>query len=441
MKVPILVPTINANDDIVRIVHLHVDSGATVSAGTAIADVETTKAVATVQAEHSGTITVACKVGEELAVGSPLGWIEGDGIEVAPAEIACPPAVAVRESSPRAPVESPTPRVLPSVPSPPDEPARFDLTRLSAAAKALATQRGIDPEAQLPRDLGLVTAARLATLLSAAGSNDQPSRPGTVRTRVPLTKRAEIDALRIGAGEHLRSALSVHFRGAAVRNFVERNTSHGLLPLIIHEASRLIADRPALRSYYNCGEIVTYEQVNVGVAIDVGHGLKVAVVRAADRLTPDEIAGRIAEMTVDEMENRLRVQDVTDGTFTVTDLSAFDVLHFQPLINGEQSAILGIGGDSTQPDHPMSFTMAFDHRVLSGKEVAEFLQVLRDRILSYAPSPAVTAPDEQSCDMCLIDLQSYYREFGRARYAVMSHYMRADGTTGLICHRCRSGVI
>jgi 2-oxoglutarate dehydrogenase E2 component (dihydrolipoamide succinyltransferase) len=161
----------------------------------------------------------------------------------------------------------------------------------------------------------------------------------------------------------------------------------------------------------------------------------VVTIPNAPTLNAAAIGRRLAELTLDYMENRLAPAEVQGATFTVTDLSAFDVLQFEPLINGRQSAILGIGGDSTLPGHPMSLTIAFDHRVLNGREVGMFLRSLRDRILARAsPSSPAPATTPTCCDRCLIVVADYYQQFGAV--GVMHHWTRPDGSTGLLCHSC-----
>ena len=141
-----------------------------------------------------------------------------------------------------------------------------------------------------------------------------------------------------------------------------------------------------------------------------------------------------------------------DSSLTITDLSGFDILYFHPLINGKQSAIIGIGGDSTQPDYPMSINMTFDHRVSDGREVATFLNQLRARLISYAasdqpPVEKTTVPHRTvntstesvgdkpvCCDTCGIDLGTYHRDFGSDAY--MLAYFKEDRSMGSVCHRC-----
>jgi hypothetical protein len=85
----------------------------------------------------------------------------------------------------------------------------------------------------------------------------------------------------------------------------------------------------------------------------------------------------------------------------------------------------------------MSLTVAFDHRVLTGREVGGFLQALREKILARAlpaEAPAEISPAPACCDRCLIEVPAYYEKYGDV--GLMHHYARADGRTGLICHAC-----
>jgi hypothetical protein len=130
------------------------------------------------------------------------------------------------------------------------------------------------------------------------------------------------------------------------------------------------------------------------------------------------------------------------------------------LINGRQSAILGIGGDSNMPNFPMSISMAFDHRVSNGREAAIFLNELRSRIISYGDSNTSKLPSEMAmversnvdsikldavrassviCDTCGIDNVSYDRDFGRD--AKMVACFNLEGKLVPVCHRCYAGWI
>jgi len=457
------VPTINANDEFVVIVRWHAPEGGRVEKGAPLVDVETTKAVVTVEADHAGWVRRGADEGAELALGALLAEIFTDEAELAgsvapiagpsagPASIEgertaggrqAPGAGSAEGGDAPAAAEHSAPH---PVPASPDVPADFSLTRLSPQAQTLAAAAGLDPAALAAARLGLVTRGELEARLAPetpVPASSPGAEGGLRREREPASKRAEILALREGSGEHLKSSLTVRFDSAAIRLRFGPDT--GLLPLILAQLAPLLAEHPRFTAFHDHGHAVFYDAVHLGVAIDLGQGLRVVTLRDADRLDAAAIQGRLEELTLDYIENILTPASVQGSTFTVTDLSSYDILQFEPLINGRQSAILAIGGDSTAPGHPMSLTLAFDHRVLTGREVAAFLKSLRERILGLAPAAAPTAlgaagaesPPAAApcCDRCLVDLASYYREMHRE--AVMYQYLRPDGTSGLICHAC-----
>ena len=426
MKTVQTVPTINANDEFVVVVRWHAADGARIAKGTPLVDVETTKAVVTVEAERDGWVRHRARENSEIALGAELAWYFSEESELAAAVVDSPPAVPLAPLA--APAAAAPAKAAPTAVEPTGE---FSLTRLTPEAEKLAASLGLDPLALGDAKLGLVTSNVLRERLAPRSPVPVPADDGLRRERAALAKRAEIGALSEGAEGNLRSSLTVYFDSAGVRARAEAEEC-GLLPLVLAELAPLLAANPRFTAFYEEGRTVFYDAVRLGVAIDLGQGLRVVTVRDAATLDAAAIGRRLAELTLDYMENRLAPAEVQGATFTVTDLSAFDVLQFEPLINGRQSAILGLGGDSTLPGHPMSLTIAFDHRVLTGREVGEFLRALRNRILSRALDQGPAAP--ACCDRCLIEVPAYYEKFGTV--GVMHHYMRPDGSTGLLCHAC-----
>lgn len=481
MKHVLNVPLINPNDESVILVRWLVADGVRVEVGAPLLDIETTKAVVSVEAEQAGWVRHAAKENTELPIGAPLAVIVTEEAELAEASAAL---LGAKPAQPAAPtpttVAATVPAAVPttenfSTDSAAAPQAQAGFTRLSPKAAALAAQLGLSAEMLAQAQLGLVTAAQLHDIAAAAvggaankdGASIQLDRHGAFRAprddkkfddtakpradgpvlrseRPPMPKRAEIDALQTGAQGGLRSSLSVYFDSAALRG---DEGGPSVLPLVLHETARLLASRPRFTAFFDAGQIYFYDAVRLGVAMDQGEGLRVVTVRDAEKLGPEDIAARLGELALDYIERRLKPEDVQDATFTVTDLSGFDVLHFEPLINGHQSAILALGGDSALPGHPMSLTLAFDHRVLTGREVAEFLQALRDALLAHAVEPVAVsdeAPETEAvppavacCDRCFIDVGTYYETFGK--FALMLNYVRPDGSTGMICHSCREG--
>lgn len=151
----------------------------------------------------------------------------------------------------------------------------------------------------------------------------------------------------------------------------------------MYEAAQALKEFPLLTAYFENQSIHYYDDVRIGVAVDVGNGLKIATLPGTAQLLPIQIFETITDFAYRDLEGSLTDQDFSDSTFTITDLTAQRILHFVPLINGKQSGILGIGGDPELPGQPLSLNLTFDHRVLAGREAALFLDQLRSRILAY----------------------------------------------------------
>ena len=479
-------PRINTNDDRVEVVVWHVERGALIAIGQEIVDVETTKSTVTVAAEAAGYIWPLVEKGSVVPVGDPLYLCAStlEELDSAPVSADTAPGGAAQ-----APAVSPaTGTVAPSAASGsaarpgtpvhavarPASPAGYGFTRFTKDAAVLLEERGLSAD-DFPA-AGLLTARAVRARLDGpvppgplgplAGSAAAPARPASppaaltaanppvgrpVRTgRMSLAKQAEAESLTLGESGNVTSTLTVAFDSAAIRARLarERLFDGSLQPLVLYETARLLARFPNLTAWCAEGNVYHYDAVDLGVAFDLGRGLKVVTFRDAATLSAMELFEKTIDVGLRYLDNRLEPDELGGSTFTVTDLSGFDVLHFRPLINGRQSAILGVGGDAAQPGHPMTFSLTFDHRVSNGREAAEFLGELKSRLTSYAPLPQAAptppaflpAPPDAAairCDRCAIDLMSYYRDFPQDAW--MQAYFREDGTLGSVCHRCAGG--
>lgn len=471
MITTILAPRINTNDDRVEVVVWHVEHGALVAVGQEIVDVETTKSTVTVAAEAAGYIRPLVEKGTVVPVGDPLYLCASslEELETAAATAGTAPGgpAAAAAAAPAAPAaERVSGARAPAAHA--AGPGTYGFTRFTKDAVMLLEERGLSAD-DFP-NAGLLTARGLRARLdgpappaptasspgeraasAAAAAAAMPAGGRPVRTvRMSLAKQAEAESLTLGESGNVTSTLTVAFESAAIRQRLarERLFDGSLQPLVLYETARLLARFPNLTAWCAAGQVHHYDAVDLGVAFDLGRGLKVVTFRDAATLTALGLFEKTIDAGLRYLDNRLDPDELTGSTFTVTDLSSFDVLHFRPLINGRQSAILGVGGDAAQAGHPMTLSLTFDHRVSNGREAAEFLAALKERLLSYAPLPAaappppafLSAPADAAairCDRCAIDLPTYYRDFPQDAW--MQAYFREDGTLGSVCHRCAGG--
>jgi 2-oxoglutarate dehydrogenase E2 component (dihydrolipoamide succinyltransferase) len=487
MKYELLVPRLNTNDDEMDVVHWYFKDKEYVEKDKEIVDLESSKAVVSVESEASGYILCHFQKGDTVRVGVPLATFYSDLQELeadlnggSSAQTAQPesdrpvqptttagellqPSVAVEQSQritrevPTAVIAQQTPedRTL-DIQEEQSNQLSFGFTRFSKAARDYIKRHQIDPE--LFEDMGLVSVEviekklgiRSAVVSPSSGKDGQKvapllaTEPGLRSEKVSKSKQLEINLLTAGQAGGINSSLTVQFDSAGIRQTLqELDSLNGqILPLILFELARLIEEYPAFTAYYEAGKIYYYDRIDLGLAIDLGKGLKVPVIRNANQLSPVELLETLTDLATRYLDNQLSVEDLTGGTITISDLSSENILHFQPLVNQNQSAILGIGGDSSVDGCPMTLTLVFDHRVLAGREVAQFLNALKDRLLSYqltnlpVTQSAVRARNI-SCSRCLIDLDSLYQKFGRD--ALMHVHIDDRGQTSYICHRCVGG--
>ncbi len=144
-----------------------------------------------------------------------------------------------------------------------------------------------------------------------------------------------------------------------------------------------LVDHPYLNARWTDNGIYLVEPVNVGVATAVDDGLVVPVIRDADRKKLMEVSAELGKLLAKARENRLALEDISGGTFTITNLGMFGVDSFTPIVNPPETAILGVGRIVDQPvgrggqlvlRPMMTLSLSFDHRVVDGAPAAQFLQ-------------------------------------------------------------------
>lgn len=157
--------------------------------------------------------------------------------------------------------------------------------------------------------------------------------------------------------------------------------------LIIKVVAWALVRNPYINASCNRDSILLWKDVNIGVATAVPQGLVVPVLKNVDQLGVSEINMRLIELADRARDNKLKLEDVQDGTFTISNLGMFGIRQFRAIINPPESAILAVGSVVRKPVvvdgqdqvevHPMaSLTLSADHRVIDGVVAARFLSDL-----------------------------------------------------------------
>jgi pyruvate dehydrogenase E2 component (dihydrolipoamide acetyltransferase) len=222
-----------------------------------------------------------------------------------------------------------------------------------------------------------------ADVLHAAERPAEPSapRPATART-LPLVGRRRIIAERMQQSSqqapHIALSIDVDMSAAATARGEASYTA-----LLVQVVAHALRQHPLLNSTLREDHILLFDEANIGVAVAAEDGLIVPVVQRADSKSLQDIDSELKELTKRARAGGLALDDVTGGTFTITNLGMFGIPRFRAIINPPEAAILAVGSIVEQPvvinggihvRPMMTITASADHRIVDGVAVAKFLQ-------------------------------------------------------------------
>jgi pyruvate/2-oxoglutarate dehydrogenase complex dihydrolipoamide acyltransferase (E2) component len=422
-SVPILLERDNVNDESVVLVRWFAKHGESVEGNALLAEIETSKANVEVYSPEGGFLIWSFPEGASIPVTAPIGYI----VETAPETL---PEVVSTTGSPQNAAIASNGSALPSatrpdsIPSPPanDKPTISDpefssstsyRQRFSPVAAKMMEANGLKPsdfsDKSIVRKQDVldflnppaksVETAVTAKPTVALGKINQPYE----EVALSKLKRREGQSLAAGAGNAVQSAVSVTcftqgLRGNLGPKAARANTS----AVIIYEVSRLLRRYPSLNATYQDGKMLRFVDVNVGYAMDDGHGLKVAVFHNCDTLPLAQISSLLSDLTIAYIDNKLTPAQIANATFTISDLSGMGVSSFYPLISENQGAILGVGAEQFLPGSTFgsyNLTLAFDHQLSDGRTAASFLNDLKQRLTNYESTLNETS-QEIACSQC-----------------------------------------
>jgi len=159
--------------------------------------------------------------------------------------------------------------------------------------------------------------------------------------------------------------------------------------ILVEAAAKALAEQPIINSTLEGEKIKVFEDVNVGVAVATDYGLIVPVIRNADKKSLKEIEALINALTSKARQGKLAREELSGGTFTITNLGMYGVDFFTPIINPPEAAILAVGKITEKPIvidgkieiKPMiTLSLSYDHRIVDGAPAAEFLKKIKEKI-------------------------------------------------------------
>ncbi len=252
----------------------------------------------------------------------------------------------------------------------------------SPAARRLARELGVDlghvkgtgPEGRIVED----DVRRFA---------EQPSVLPRVKEVIPLVGIRKTTAERLSysarTAPHSTITMEVNMTNAVK---IHEETAVSYTDLLIKAVATALRDHPFLNATLENEQIKVFEDINVGFAVATEQGLVVPVVHNADQKTVSEIAAKVKELVEKARQGKLSKEDLTGGTFTITNLGMYGVDVFIPIINPPETAILGVGRiaekltlvDNQVKIKPvMQLSLSYDHRIVDGAPAAQFLQKVK----------------------------------------------------------------
>lgn len=347
----ICIPQEFVNDEFVRVTKLFRRNGDRIRAGETILEIEASKAVVSIEAGAEGYIEYLCEEGVSLKLRQVAARIHGEKAFA---------ASAGRRGREEAPEE---------------EGGGVEATIYSKGALELISL--YEMERSIFRGRDLVGRSDVQQALSDIGRSADalPSADETVYRPLAPVKKAEIGSfLKQGS---VTSTVYTHVD--FVDRFPERKSNGYLLPVVIQGASALLEPYKELNAFYANGGIAYYQAVRIGLAIDMGLGLKVVKLPDVRGMDLAEIQSTVMKAMKKYARKAVGPQDVQGSTFTISDLSNTGVAFFAPLVSERQAATLGISSFDDRLRR-VTLSLSFDHRVTEGKRAAMFLRELKDKI-------------------------------------------------------------
>ncbi len=421
----------------------HKKAGQSVAVNEKLADIETDKIVLDVTAPTAGVLTeIRIPEGATVTREQVLGVIDPS------AKPSAAPAATPRPAAPKAAASAPAPTPTPAAPkaetkpapaqprpasiAPPPAPAptkpaiEFPEDEYSPAVRRLIKEHNLNPKEITGHGKdGRITKADVlrhlehSPHLSRQFGSDTPAVPDTEPAQSaaaapqlsqssdsrPVT-RVKMTRLRARVAERLvqaqqTAAILTTFNEVNMQAVMELRARYkdrferehgiklGFMSFFVKAAVEALARFPVVNASVEGDEIVYHQYFDLGIAVSAPRGLVVPVLRDAEQLSLAEIEAKIADFGARAQEGKLALEELTGGTFTISNGGVFGSLLSTPILNPPQSGILGMHRIQERPVaengavviRPMMYVaLSYDHRIIDGREAVQFLVALKEAI-------------------------------------------------------------
>jgi len=369
----------------VEIAQWLVADGEYVEKDQAIAEVDSDKATLELPAEVSGIITFKAEEGDAVEVGAVVCLIDTKG--QAPVSGSAP-----KESATKVVADEPTKATE-------FHEKNYAINTPSPSAKKIMSEKGIDPKAiQGTGRAGRITKEDALQAISSMGTKPDWGDRSQTKSKLSMLRRKVAERLVQAKNE---TAMLTTFNEADMAPIFELRKQYkdafldkhgvklGFMSFFTRAVVRALKLFPDVNSMMEGDYKITYDYCDISVAVSGPKGLMVPVVRSAEALSFSDIEKEIGRLAVRARDGKITVDDMTGGTFTISNGGVFGSMLSTPIINPPQSGILGMHNIIERPVaingkvevRPMMYlALSYDHRIIDGRESVGFLIAVKEAL-------------------------------------------------------------
>lgn len=386
MTINIVIPSPGESISEVEIASWLVEDGSFVEKDQEVAEIESEKATLMLIAPDSGIITISAPAHTTVKVGSLAATINTAGA-AAPTPALSPekaePAPATAEN--KVAEQSAKTEITPA--------GEYDKVKVSPVAKKIMDNHHLSVD-DVIKGLQRLTSSDIEKVVGQSDTQLQEQNPAD-RTEVhtPMSQLRKKLAQRLVSVKNETAMLTtfnevdmtavIELRKKYQKEFVEKHgTKLGIMSFFTKATVEALKQHPTVNSMINGDEIVSPNYYDISIAVQTPKGLMVPVVRDAQNLTLADIEKKIQELAEKGRNGKLSLEEMTGGTFTITNGGVFGSMMSTPIINPPQSGILGMHNIVERPVaingrveiRPMMYiALSYDHRIIDGKDSVGFL--------------------------------------------------------------------
>ncbi len=399
MKVEIKVPVLPESVTEGTLGDWHKQPGDAVNAEENVVDLETDKVVLEIVSVTDGVLeSVNFESGATVKTGDILGVVDTEGAAAAPAP------------APAAPAAEPEPAPAPA-PAAPEPVAEAAASKASPSIRKLLNEHGLtENDVQGTGSKGAITKAdvekHLASKASPAPAAAAPAPAGLNYSegegrndrRVPMSRLRKRIAERLKEAQNTAAMLTT-FNEVNLKPMMDTRAQYketfekthgvklGMMSFFTKAAVEALKRFPAVNASIDGDDIVYHDYFDIGIAVSSERGLVVPILRDADQMSYADIESSIRDMGARARDGKLGLDELTGGTFSITNGGIFGSMLSTPILNPPQSAILGMHSIQQRPVvvdgeivvRPMMYlALSYDHRIIDGKEAVQFLVTIKN---------------------------------------------------------------